>query len=167
MPAPGGFPTLYLRRTQVEVRAVATRIRLSVSEILGSMLTTRFSAPMAGPRPALQLTTDRRAYHPGEQGAIIIRNDGSRIVRLSSCRRQLEQQQDGAWLVRERWPGPDEPGTTASVLLPPGATGGTGFRLPRGLAAGTYRWRFVGIGEQPAALPGNSDRLTNNFVVET
>ena len=68
--------------------------------------------------------------------------------------------------MQEHLPHPEEPGTTACVLLPPGATGGTGFRLPRGLAPGTYRWRFVGIGEQPAALPGNADRLTNNFVVE-
>ena len=75
---------------------MVTRIRLSVSEILGSMLTTRLSAPTSGPLPALRLTTDRPAYHPGEQGAIMVRNDGSRIVRLSLCRRQLEQQQDGA-----------------------------------------------------------------------
>jgi hypothetical protein len=141
---------------------VATRRRLSVAEILGSVLSSGSRAAPVFAAAVLRFTTDRPAYRAGEQGAVIVRNDGSHIVRLNLCPRQLEQQLGDAWLVRERSPGPGEICTTVSIVLPPGATSGTGFRLPRGLGPGTYRWRFFGIG----APPENAEGLTNIFGVE-
>jgi hypothetical protein len=49
------------------------------------------------------------------------------------------------------------------MVLPPGATTGASFRLPRGLGPGLYRWRFFGTGEQQQ---GNGERLTNSFGIE-
>jgi hypothetical protein len=143
---------------------VATRVRLSVSEILGSILSPWPSppTPVAG-TAAMRLTTDRSVYRAGEQGAVIVRNESSCMVRLSLCSRQLEQELGDAWLVRDRSPGPGEISTAPPVLLPPGATTGASFRLPRGLGPGIYRWRFLGTGEQQR---GNGERLTNSFGIE-
>ena len=121
--------------------------------------------PLAG-TVAMRLTTDRLTYRAGEQGAVIARNESSRIVRLSLGSRQLEQELGDAWLVRERSPGPGEICTASAMMLPPGATTGASFRLPRGLRPGVYRWRFFGIGEQRGAQRGNSERLTNSFGIE-
>jgi hypothetical protein len=111
----------------------------------------------------MRLTTDRLTYRAGEQGAVIARNESSRIVRLNLGSRQLEQELGDAWLVRDRSPGPGEISTASPVMLPPGATTGASFRLPRGLVPGIYRWRFFAIGEQQQ---GNGERLTNSFGIE-
>jgi hypothetical protein len=88
------------------------------------------------------------------------------MLLLKLCRRQLEQQVGDAWLVRERSPGPGEVCRTEPRVLEPGATVRTGFRLPRALPEGTYRWRFFGIGDLAGVPPWAGERLTNIFGVE-
>ena len=146
---------------------MAARLRLSASQILGSVLTHRSnSASAVAVSAAVRFATDRHAYRAGEQGAVTVRNASSQIVRLNLCPRQLEQQLGDAWVVRDRSPGPGEICATASVLLPSGATSGASFRLPRGLAPGMYRWRFLGLVAQGGVPLGAGERLTNSFGIE-
>jgi hypothetical protein len=146
---------------------MATRLRLSASQILGYVL-TRGPSPLTERTElaAVALATDRLVYRAREQGAVTVRNESSRMLLLNLCGRQLEQRLGDAWLVRERSPGPGEVCTTEPRVLEPGATVRTRFRLPGALPEGTYRWRFFGIGDLAGVPPGAGERLTNSFGVE-
>lgn len=103
-------------------------------------------------------------YRPGDQGIATLRNPRSPALRYNLCLRQLEQQLGDRWVVRERSPGPGEVCTAALRLVEPGETVSTGFRLSRGLTAGTYRWRFGGDLADGGA--GGEEHLTNSFQVQ-
>ena len=120
---------------------------------------------LVGPGPAA-LTTDRAAYRPGDQGTMTLRNRGSEELRFDLCPRQLERLCGGRWIVTERLPYPGEGFATELCRLAPGATADASFRLARGLACGTYRWRFFGVGDRVGAPAPDGGRLTNRFQVE-
>jgi hypothetical protein len=148
---------------------MALRRPLPASPILGSILTVSLSSPFKSevvqPGPGA-LNTGRARYRPGDQGTVTLRNHASWALGFNLCPRQLEQQLGDRWIVRERSPGPGEVCTAERRLLEPGETVGTTFRLPRGLAAGTYRWRFFGVEVLAGARPGRGEHLTNSFRVE-
>lgn len=115
--------------------------------------------------PAVEVTTDRAAYAPGDTVRVTMRNVSGESLGYNLCVSKLDRRSADAWATVDVFPGPGGACTMELRHLPAGESVQTRRVIPAATEAGTYRLVYNGIGAYRGDGP-NRDVATPAFTVQ-